>query len=354
MNRVLEPQRKRWAPSTVRTSDCYLLSQHVTEALRRLFIVSTTRISGLRGGLRKSALRLLFLIVLASLAISVSWAIAPTTVRADHDGRDVKDTNAARYGTGWYRGVGGGTGLNGFHYTYTDASSDAYAMWWMGNMRGKFKLKVYIPKKGASRNSQPREATANVLYRVQEHIDGQGWRTIRSFRMDQSKRTGWRTFLDPVPLNGRVRVILRVDEARLGDYAKGRADRIAVDTVELQHHHYHPEDTDIAVAACKQDVNVRLWLSRENYARECELRYSNGYWAWLPRPFHISHFLSDLHDSKGRAVPSYVRDIGDILAGGLGPPGFDMQYGQLSRMTPAERTEVTDALLKRWPRGVFK
>ena len=293
---------------------------------------------------------------IVAVVVLIAVFVPATPVAADHAGRgidEIKVEPARRYNNrgswDWYRGSGGGTGSDGFYYTWSwdnSSNTDTYAIWnvvtWPKALRGQYKLKVFVPRNGA----RPEATATRVRYRVQEKQSGGSWRTIKTYALNQQTSKGMRVFRNPVTVNGEVRILVRDNESEGG--------RIAIDSITFVRHSHHREDIEIAIAACKQDVNIRLWLARESYARECQYKYTRHKWAWIPRPRGIDRFLSDLHDSKGRAVPKFIRNIADIITGSLMPPGRSLQETELEAMSAARRTEVTDALLERWPRGVYK
>ena len=275
---------------------------------------------------RHTARKLLTVVLILTIAAAQILA-TPMAAGAHHDRGDVRVEPARLYKYNdthsWLRGKGGGTGSNGFNYV--NAASDHssrrhYAIWWMGNIRGEYRLRVFVPRTGA----QP-AATARVRYRVQELRD-HGWTTVRSFVLTQSTSRGWRRFRTPIALNGPVRVLVRDYEAAGGT--------IAVDTVELQHYRYHSEDVETAVRACRESIgnlyDAGRWASsglaslnpvtgaiawasegllrdviadnRDSLVGDCgrQLRYDKAIWLG-PFPIRIGFFLSNGHKSNGGA-----------------------------------------------------
>lgn len=225
-------------------------------------------------GRRFASVIVLFAVISSVLAAGIG-VTNPSPAYADHTRHSVKKEPASRYGYGqshsWTKGTGGGTGSNGFYYaqsrTWTERQN--YAIWWMGDLRGQYKLRVYVPRDGAKPS-----ATASVKYRIQERTSSGNWRTVKSYRLNQSTSRGWRKFTTPVTLNGRIRILVRDYEARGG--------RIAIDSIELE----WQRDRTIALAEAPtvdvvwekwtlpfDDDDVVLWWEKVSNARRYQVEW---------------------------------------------------------------------------------
>ena len=259
--------------------------------------------------------------------VALVLAAAPAPAAADHTRRDVKVESAALYYTTkkWTKGSGGDTGRNGFwrQTVGSSGSSGAYAKWPMGDLRGDYKLKVFVPRDGAS--PAPK---ARAIYRVEEYRDGK-WVTVKRIWVDQSSQRGWRRSVSAFTLNGPVRVVARVNDAS----TEGRSTAVlAVHTAKLEWQMPHPVDRDIEADYCASRFEdkkpapgqvasavsaaaaVRPMLPRipnvfpgqTNWQKCQRLRDGETIWIKLTLvsvPWRPGSGLTDDHDSQGRAVP---------------------------------------------------
>ena len=276
---------------------------------------------------RRTFASVIVLLAVISSVLAVGIGVTnPAPAYADHTRHSVKKEPASRYAYGqshsWKKGTGGRTGSNGFYYAQSRTRADRqnYAIWWMGDLRGQYKLRVHVPRTGANPS-----ATASVKYRIQEKTPSGNWRTVKSYRLNQATKKGWRRFTTPVTLNGRIRILVRDYEASGG--------RIAIDSTELQHYLYHPDDIERAVSACQKSITnlyrtgrwassgvaslnpitgAIAWAIEGLFSdliedNESSLRYEctffrRGGTVWLgPIPLKAGSFLSPDHTSDGRA-----------------------------------------------------
>ena len=215
----------------------------------------------------------LLLLPLPEVVPSVS---SPPEAQADHLVGSVKKEFTTRRGydgrsSSWRKGSGGGTGPNGFYYASARsnrADRRTYAIWYMGSIRGEYKLLVYVPKAGASP-----EATASVRYRVQVKSSSGSWRTVQRYRLNQSTSKNWRIFNTPVTLNGEVRILVRDYEAHSGT--------IGIDSIELKRHAYHSDDIETAISACEESIVTLYTAGRWSAAGLAQLNLYTGIAVWF-------------------------------------------------------------------------
>ena len=270
-------------------------------------------------GLRLLGFSRWWAIAVGVAVVALVLVAAPATAAADHDRRDVKVEPADIWYTTtlWANGSGGGTGRNGFWYQTVGSSGSrgAFAVWPMDNLRGDYKLRVFVPQDGAVP-----APTARAIYRVEEFRGGE-WKAVKRVWVEQSYQRGWRISRDSFTLNGPVRVVTRVNDASTG--ARSTA-VLAVDTVELEWQMPHPVDRAIEADFCQRKyedskpdpsqiaatparvfpkvpplINV---VPGETKWEKCQ-RLRDGETIWIPLPWRPGSGLTDDHDSRGRAVP---------------------------------------------------
>lgn len=163
----------------------------------------------------------------------------------------------------WLRGSGGGTpSSSGFAYTRSEEGEEA--RWYLGDVQGEFRLRVHVPDAGA----KP-PPTAKVIYTVWEkRVDEAHYHRVRTYRLDQATRRGWRSFRTTAALDGKVMVRVERQDGGSGVMATAgvRLERIDL-LAELQ---------PVAERACQRDAAVAAVTSAEGiveiYPRWRELR----------------------------------------------------------------------------------
>ena len=179
-------------------------------------------------------------IMTAFVAMTVMATVlstAPTVAHAhgDHGAHDIKRDakHLVRYGT-WWQGEGGGTGSDGFWYTYS-RSSRAY--WYFGNLRGVFKASYYYPGSNASKNGTcglfdsrclRRAPTASPKIEIQEQNYSGKWVTVHTLvdTYKSSRRGKWVSWIN-LDLNAPIR-------ARISKRDNDNSSRLAADSFKFQ------------------------------------------------------------------------------------------------------------------------
>ena len=163
---------------------------------------------------------------------------------------DIKrDSDVLRRENGqWYEGEGGGTGSNGFWYTY---NSDSYARWYFTTLRGTYRVEHFYPGRDAVKKYSCgmfnttcvyRPPTASPRFKIwQFDWDRDRWDIIFdrvSSVKDQNGeyKTGWWGWSDNIELDGYIVVEVRKseDENNL---------RLAADSFRLLWRGFLPEDS---------------------------------------------------------------------------------------------------------------
>lgn len=199
-------------------------------------------------------------VLLAAVMLSVSMAVVAPPAGADHvesfnQGDITRDSDVLkRYGGTWYKGGLGGTGSNGFSYTYRNSS---YAYWHFGDLRGTYRAEAFHPYRDAAQDGtcglldsscRRRPPTASPHYKIWQ-MDAQGnWEIVRDWKSrirdaNGDYKEGWWGIND-VELNGYIVVEVR---KRYSDNKY----RLAADAFKLEWRGLIPEDREIAVTFCK-------------------------------------------------------------------------------------------------------
>ena len=250
-------------------------------------------------------------------------------------------------GEGWYN--------KDYRYSRDD---DASAYWHFGKMRGEYRAKIwYIDHTKVKRAEPEADADTSGDHLAEAQLAGRGpvGEALRLGGRPAIQRATGGTTGSPAGGIGTMWSWTGTSTSRSAPAAPttrgyGHGSVLAADAFMFERTLPHPQDLDIAIAACKQDVSVRLWFRTTAMAKECEYQLRDGKWAWVPTPKTAESFLTHHHDSRGRARPDYSSNIFDLILRSQLPPGADMQRP----ITAEEATRITDALLRRWPRGVFR
>ncbi len=176
-----------------------------------------------------------------------------------------------RYGV-WQQGEGGGSGSNGFWYTYN--ASD-YGRWRFGDLRGIYRAEhFYVKQGGAVRKGScnwnnatciDANPTASMQYRIyqcdESYENCHRVRTLNSslYDGDDKAKEGWRRW-NSIELNGYV----IVEAHKRYD---NNETRLAIDSFKFEWQDLLPEDRKIAIAACQahaleeviQTKNIKAW-----------------------------------------------------------------------------------------------
>ena len=237
--------------------------------------------------------RLLFRLVLTVAVLSGGLAVDPTPAAADHIesvSNDVKKDShqLRRYGGSWYRGEGGGTGSNGFYYTYDNSS---YGYWYFGNLRGVYRAELFYPDRDAvkwdscdwrNRNCRMRPPTASPRFLIQQKNTSGRWSTIYDLKdkiyANGEYKTGWKGWDSRIELDGSIRVKV---QKRYGDDKY----RLAADSFQFKWRDLLPEDKKIAISLCQaqaideviQQKGVIAWVKFVRGVAEIALTVSVTY-----------------------------------------------------------------------------
>ena len=206
---------------------------------------------------KRLAAVLLVLCVLAAGLVASSPTASADHIESKEQGDISRDSDTLhREGGTWYRGQRGGTGSNGFYYTYDHKS---YANWHFGELRGLYRAELYYPgqdaiQKGSCKllgwNCTSRPPTASPRIRILQD-DGNGFEVIydwkTSIRDNNGKRKeGWWGW-NNVELNGYIIVQIR---KRYQDDKY----RLAADSFRLKHRGLFEKDRRVAIEFCKANA----------------------------------------------------------------------------------------------------
>ena len=231
---------------------------------------------------QSSAVRKAVLVCLVLLMASVSLAVTSREVSAHSSSEPDWEAQVPRAGESilkaapkvygakgtWSRGSGGGTpSALGFAYTRSDEGEKA--RWYFGDVQGEFRLRVHVPSDGA----KPLP-TAKVIYTIWEkRVDEAHYHRVRTYRLDQATRRGWRSFRTTAALDGKAMIRVERQDGGSGVMAAAgvRLERVGL-LAELQ---------PVAERACQRDAAVAAVTSSEGlveiYPRWRELRALLGH-----------------------------------------------------------------------------
>lgn len=133
----------------------------------------------------------------------------------------------------------------------TSEQRGARALWYMGDIQGKFKLSIAETDHFTKKKIKP---SGRVQWSIWERrIDGTRYQLRWKGTISQTGKHDWRTFKNPAELDGRVIV-----QARALDEGKW----VGVRGVKLRHFGILPEHSSIATEQCTKE---RALKSREYY-----------------------------------------------------------------------------------------
>lgn len=224
-----------------------------------------------RAGSRLVLAWLVLMVASLGLAVTAGEASAHSSVEPNWEakvprtGVSILKASPRIYGAKgtWHRGSGGDTpASSGFSYTRSEMGEKA--RWYLGDVQGEFRLWVQVPGDGAKPSP-----TAKVIYTVWEkRVDEDHYHRVRTYRLDQATRRGWRSFQTTATLDGRAMIRVERQDGGSGVMAAAGARLERVDVL--------PELQAIAERACQRDAAAAAVTSADGaagvYPRWRELR----------------------------------------------------------------------------------